>query len=160
MVPKPKCLEPKDLNRALQRENYPLPTIEEVASRLRGAKVLTVLDVVCGFSHAVLDDQSSFLTAFNTPFGRYRWKRMPFGIKSAPEIFQSKMHELIEGLNRIKVKCWFSRALVWLSHLYAYGTDVCCTLYTHRNRRMFEKSLRVPALAENCIRCQRLRLEV
>ena len=103
VVPKPNgtlriCLDPKDLNRALQRENYPLPTIEEVASRLHGAKVFTVLDVACGFWHVVLDEQSSFLTTFNTPFGRYRWKRMPFGIKSAPEIFQRKMHELIEGL--------------------------------------------------------------
>ena len=42
------CLYPKDLNRALQRENYPMPTIEEVASRLHGAKVFTVLDVACG----------------------------------------------------------------------------------------------------------------
>ena len=52
VVPKPNgalpiCLDPKDLNRALQRENYPLPTIEEVATRLHGAKVFTVLDVAC-----------------------------------------------------------------------------------------------------------------
>ena len=101
VVPKPNgtlpCLDPKDLNRALQRENYPLPTIEEVASRLHGAKVFTVLDVACGFWHVVLDEQSSFLTTFNMPFGRYRWKRMPFGIKSAPEIFQHKMHKLNDG---------------------------------------------------------------
>ena len=108
VVPKPNgtlriCLDPKDLNRALQRENYPLPTIEEVATRLHGAKVFTVLDVACGFWHVALDEQSSFLTTFNTPFGRYRWKRMPFGIKSAPEIFQRKMHELIEGLNGVEV---------------------------------------------------------
>ena len=97
------CLDPKDLNRALQRENYPLPTIEEVATRLHGAKVFTVLDVACGFWHVALDEHSSFLTTFNTPFGQYRWKRMPFGIKSAPEIFQRKMHELIEGLNGVEV---------------------------------------------------------
>ena len=54
VVPKPNGtlhigLDPKVLNRALQRENYPLFTIEEVASRLHGAKVFTVLDVVYGF---------------------------------------------------------------------------------------------------------------
>ncbi|PFX31634.1 Retrovirus-related Pol polyprotein from transposon 17.6 [Stylophora pistillata] len=108
VVPKPNDalrirLDPKDLNRALQRENYPLPTIEEVASRLHRAKVFTVLDVACGFWHVALDEQSSFLTTFNTPFGRYRWKRMRFGIKSASEIFQRKMHELIEGLNEVEV---------------------------------------------------------
>ena len=88
-------LDPKDLNRAIQREHYPLPTIEDVATRLHGAKVFTKLDVRNGFWHVHLDYASSYLTTFNTPFGRYRWKRMPFGIRSAPEVFQRKMHELI-----------------------------------------------------------------
>ena len=73
-----------------------MPTIEEVAARLHGAEVFTVLNVACGFWHVVLDEQSSFLTTFKTPFGWYHWRRTPFGIKSAPEIFQRKMHELIE----------------------------------------------------------------
>ena len=97
------CLDPIDLNRALQRENYPMPTIKEVASLLHGAKVFTSLDVSNGFWHVVLDEESSFCTTFNTPFGRYRWKRMPFGIRSAPEVFQRKMHELIEGLRGVEV---------------------------------------------------------
>ena len=84
-VPKPDgwmriCLDPKDLNEAVQREHYQIPTIEEVATRLHGAKLFTVLDARNGFWHIKLDDESSYLTTFNTPFGRYRWKRMPFGI--------------------------------------------------------------------------------
>ena len=43
------------------------------------------------------------LTTFNTPFVRYRWLRMPFGLCSAPEIFQRKMHELIEEIPGIQV---------------------------------------------------------
>ena len=97
------CLDPKDLNLAIQREHYPLPTIEDVATRLHGAKVFTKLDVRNGFWHVKLDDRSSYLTTFNTPFGRYWWKRMPFGIRSAPEVFQRKMHELIEGLPHVEV---------------------------------------------------------
>ena len=97
------CLDPKNLNTAIQRENYPLPTIEDIATRLHGAKVFTILDMRCGFWHVVLDEPSSFLTTFNTPFGRYRWKRMPFGISSAPEVFQRRMHELIEGLQGVEV---------------------------------------------------------
>ena len=81
------CLYPMDLNRALRRENYPMPTIEEVASRLHGARVFTSLDVSNGFWHVVLNKESSFCTTFYTPFGRYRWKRMPFGIRYAPEVF-------------------------------------------------------------------------
>ena len=97
------CLDPKDLNKAIQREHYPLPTIEDVATRLHGAKVFTKLDVRNGFWHVRLDEDSSFLTTFNTPFGRYRWKRMPFGIRSAPEVFQRKMHELVEGVPYVEV---------------------------------------------------------
>jgi hypothetical protein len=91
------CLDPQDLNKAIQREHYPLPTIEDIATRLHGAKVFTVLDVSKGFWHIELDEPSSLLTTFNTPFGRYRWKQMPFGISVAPEVFQFLMHELIEG---------------------------------------------------------------
>ena len=97
------CLDPTDLNRAIQRENYPLSTIEDVATRLHGAKVFSLLDVRSGFWHVMLDEPSSYLTTFNTPFGRYRWKRLPFGICSAPEIFQRKIHQLIEGLSGVEV---------------------------------------------------------
>ena len=92
------CLDPRDLNQAIQREHYPLPTIKEIATRLEGAKVFTVLDVRCGFWHVPLSEESSDLTTFNTLFGRYKWKRMPFGISSAPEVFQRQMHTFIEGL--------------------------------------------------------------
>ena len=97
------CFDPQDLNRAILREHYPLPTIEDVATRLHGAKVFTVLDVRKGFWHVELDEPSSILTTFNTPFEHYRWKRMPFGICSAPEVFQRRMHELIEGLKGVEV---------------------------------------------------------
>ena len=98
-----KCLDPKDLNKAIKRHHYPLPTIEDIATRLHGAKVFTIVDVKNGFWHVALDEQSSYLTTFHIPFGRYQWNRMPFGICSAPEIFQRKMHEIIEGLQGMEV---------------------------------------------------------
>ena len=68
------CLDPQDPNHAIRREHYPLPTIEDVATQLHGATVFTVLDVSKGFWHIELDEPSSFLMTFHTPFGRYRWK--------------------------------------------------------------------------------------
>ena len=97
------CLDPKDLNRAIQREKYQLPTVEDIATNLHGAEVFTVMDVRNGFWHVSLNEESSYLTTFQTPFGRYRWRCMPFGISSAPEVFQRKMHELIEGMTGIEV---------------------------------------------------------
>ena len=66
------CLDPKDLNYAVRREHYPLPTIEDIATRLHCAKLFTILDVRNGFWHICLDEKSSMITTFNTPFGRYR----------------------------------------------------------------------------------------
>ena len=59
------------------------------------------MDVRKGFWYVELEEDSSLLTTFNTPFGRYRWKRMPFGISSAPEVFQRRIHELVEGLRGV-----------------------------------------------------------
>ena len=96
------CLDPCDLNKAICWEHYPLSTIEDIATRLHGAKVFTVLDIRKGFWHVELEEDSSFLTTFNTSFGRYRWKRMPFGICSAPEVYQRRIHQLIEGLQGVE----------------------------------------------------------
>ena len=52
------CLDPKDLNKAIRRCHYPLPTIEDIATRLHGAKVYTIVDVKNGFWHVALDEQS------------------------------------------------------------------------------------------------------
>ena len=80
-----------------------MPTIEEVATRLNGAKIFSVFDASNGFWHVELDQASSLFTTFNTPFGRYCWKRMPFGINSAPEAWQRKMQEHVEGLHGVEV---------------------------------------------------------
>ena len=97
------CLVPKDLSSAIRRKNYQLPTIEDIATRLHGATVFTVLDVRHGLWHVLLDNRSLYLRTVYTPFSRYRYKHMPFGISSAPEVFQKKMYELIEGLQGIEV---------------------------------------------------------
>ena len=96
------CIDPQDLNKALLRAHYLLPTIEEVATRLSKAKVFSVLDAKNGFWQVQLDKESSFLTTFNTPFGRYRWLRLPFGIKTAPEVYQCRIHESLQGLSGIE----------------------------------------------------------
>ena len=65
------CLDPKHLHAAVQREHYPLPTIEDIATRLHGAKVYTILTRHPQWVLVhLLRDESCQLTIFNTPFGR------------------------------------------------------------------------------------------
>ena len=92
------CIDPKDLNKVLKRSHYPLPTIEDILPDLSRAKVFSTFDVKNGFWHIELDEESSKLTTFNLPLGRYRWLRLPFGLSSAPEEFQIRQHQVIEGL--------------------------------------------------------------
>ena len=95
------CIDPKFLNEALVRERYPLPIIEDILPEISKAKVFSKVDLKSGYWHCQLDEESSLLTTIITPFGRYRWCRLPFGTKVSSEIFQRKLHECIEGLEGV-----------------------------------------------------------
>jgi len=97
------CLDPRDLNQAINRSKYQTPTIDEILPDLSNAKVFTVLDAKDGFHQVKLSEESSKLTCFWTPFGRFRYLRMPFGIKSAPEEWQRRMDEIFQDLPGVKV---------------------------------------------------------
>ena len=97
------CIDPRDLNKAIQREHFPMTTIEEVVAGMPQVKVFSVLDAISGYWQVKLDEASSKLCTFNTPYGRYRFTRLPFGIKSAPEVFQHRMSELFEDVEGVKV---------------------------------------------------------
>lgn len=97
-------IDPQDLNQVLMREYYPSRTVEEIAQQLSGTKLMTVLDAHQGYFQLPLDRESRQYTAFNTPFGRYWYKRLPMGITSAPELFQRTFNDVfghIKGLNII-----------------------------------------------------------
>ena len=84
------CLDPTDLNKAIMRQHYSIPTADEVLCKLAGKKIFTVLDEKDGYWQIKLDKESSLLCTFNTPWGRFRFKRLPFGVKSASEVFQQR----------------------------------------------------------------------
>ena len=97
------CLDPKDLNRAVKREHFQLPTSTEITSKLAGAKVFSKLDAKDGFWHVKLDHPSSLLTTFNTPFGCFKFNLLPFGFNSSNEVFQKKMQFAFEGIEGAEV---------------------------------------------------------
>ena len=92
------CIDPRDLNKALRREHYQLPTQQEITSRLTDAKFFSKLDANSGFWQMPLDEESSYLTTFNTPFGRYRFTVIPFGVVFAQEVFHKTVHEKFHDL--------------------------------------------------------------
>ena len=95
------CLDPRTLNTAIRRPTHSLPDINYIRSRLANSKYYTRLDLTAGFWNLKLTKASADLCTFNTPFGRYQFKRLAFGINAGSEIFQSVMVQKfgdIEGL--------------------------------------------------------------
>ena len=97
------CINPTDFNKAIQRNHFPLPTIEEVLPKLKDAKIFSLVDANDGFLQVKLTNESSYLTTFWTLFGKYRWLRMAFGLTSSPEEFQRRLQLALEGLDGICV---------------------------------------------------------
>ena len=105
------CLDSRPLNTAICREHFQLPTLEDITTRLIGARVFSKLDANHGYWQIPLSESSQLLTTFHSPFGRYCFKRMPFGIKSAQEVFQKRMSQLLGDLPRVETD--IDDILVW-----------------------------------------------
>ena len=97
------CIDPRDLNHAIRRPKYQMPILDEILPGLSNARLFSVLDAKDGFHQVKLDEESSSLTTFWSPYGRYRYLRMPFGISSAPEEFQRRMHMICQDLSGVAV---------------------------------------------------------
>ena len=92
------CIDLTRLNESVKRERHPLPAVDQTLAQLAGAKLFSKLDANSGFWQIQLAPSSSLLTTFITPFGRFCFRRLPFGISSAPEHFQRRMSEALSGL--------------------------------------------------------------
>ncbi len=95
------CLDPHDLNKAILRPHYHMRTLEDILPDLAGSKFYTKLDTRSAYWTCKLSDDSSIFTTFNSPYGRYRYLRLPYGLKSSQDMFQRKIDQCLEGLNGV-----------------------------------------------------------
>ncbi len=92
------CVDLKALNESVLREVHPNPKVDETLAQLAGACVFSKFDANNGFWQIPLAPKSRPLTTFITPFGRYHFNKLLFGISSAPELFQQRMSRILEGI--------------------------------------------------------------
>lgn len=105
------CLDPTHLNKSIKREHFKIPSFEELCSKMPGAKVFSTLDADKAFWQIQLTEESSHLLTFNTPYGRYKYLRMPYGITSASEVFQATFHMIFGDLEGVVI--YVDDLMVW-----------------------------------------------
>ncbi|XP_062704531.1 uncharacterized protein K02A2.6-like [Aedes albopictus] len=93
----------RDPNKAIKREYFRMPLVDEMKVKLHGAKFFTKLDLSNAYYHLELSKDSRDLTTFLSENGMYRFTRLMFGVNCAPEIFQREMSRLLEGVDNLIV---------------------------------------------------------
>ncbi|UYV69971.1 K02A2.6-like, partial [Cordylochernes scorpioides] len=107
------CVDLSRLNEHVQREVHPMPVVEHMLGQLGEARFFSKLDANSGFHQIPLSPDCQHLTTFITPFGRYKYYRMPFGISLAPEYFQKVMSIILQGMDG--VMCYLDDILIFAS---------------------------------------------
>ncbi|XP_054287919.1 uncharacterized protein LOC129003646 [Macrosteles quadrilineatus] len=95
------CVDYTELNRNVKRPKIILPDVEETLGQIGRSKIFSKLDAQSGFWQIKISPDTAKLTSFITPFGRFYFKRLPFGITSAPEFFTTQMFKLLNGIDGV-----------------------------------------------------------
>lgn len=148
------CIDPRPLNTALIRSHYTLPTVDEILPKLSKARVVSKLDVKKAFWHCVLSERASKYTTMATPYGLYRWLRLPYGTSVSSEEFQKALAQALDGIDGIV--CVADDIL-----LYGVGETMSAAVEDHNRKmeclleRCIEKKLKL-----NRDKCEFLKTEV
>ena len=90
------CLDPCDLIKPIHQDHHEMPTVEEVTHKFVHSHYFTKLDTHHGHWSIFLNQEASLLMTFNSPFGRYCFLQLPFGLICSQDIFQKKMDQVLE----------------------------------------------------------------
>lgn len=95
------CLDPRDLNKAVKRNAYYTRTVDDVIPQVSSSTHFSILDARSGYWQVQLDEESSKLCTFSTPWGKYRWNRLPFRLTCSGDVFQEKMDTVFGDIDGV-----------------------------------------------------------
>ena len=102
------------VNRVSKLDNYPIPKTEDLLATLAGGEKFTKLDMSKAYQQLLLDEDSKKYTTINTYKGLFQYTRLPYGISSAPGIFQRVMEDLLKDIPNV---------LVWMDDILLSGKN-------------------------------------
>lgn len=124
------CVDYRKLNNITQKDAYPLPRIEDNLDALRGSTLFSTLDLASGYWQVQMAKEDKEKTAFNTKYGLYQFKVMPFGLCNAPGTFERLMETVLKGMQ-------WERAVLYLDDIIIFSNSV--EEHLHRLQEIFER---------------------
>jgi hypothetical protein len=92
------CVDFRNLNQASLKENYHFPNMEYLLKRVIGAGIMSMLDVFSGYYQVLIKEDDHLKNAFTTPWGTYKYLRMPFRLTNVGDTFQCAMEYVFKDL--------------------------------------------------------------
>ena len=135
VAPKPRnpkevrvCGDYRQVNQAVKREGHPIPTLDELLEQMSGSKVFSKVDLRAEYHQIPLAAESRPITTFFNHRGLFRFKRLPFGVNSASEVFQHAIQNALRGLpGRRNIA---DDIIVWGSSQQEHDERVPCSTVT------------------------------
>ncbi len=108
------------LNKCLELDSYPLPKIQQLVDRAGGHKVYSALDAVSAYYTIKIEPESRACTAFTSPQSLYQWKRMPFGLATAPSVYSRFIAGVLNPLGTAGLQSYLDDVLAFHLDTWAH----------------------------------------
>ena len=127
------CIDFRNLNKACLKDNFPLPTMEQILQKVAGSELMSFLDGFSGYNQVLVHPDDRLKTTFRTKWGTYAYQKMPFGLINAGATFQRAMDIAFKGLINKSV-------VVYLDDITIFSKNK--TNHLHDLKQIFERCRR------------------
>ena len=134
------CIDYRGLNAVTVKNRYPLPRIDDLLDKLRGARYFSSIDLQQGYNQIRIAPSDIPMTAFRTPFGHYEYTVLSFGLVNAPATFQACIDRMFRPLiDKGVVVCYLDDVLVVSRTLDEHLEHLRAVLETLRREQLYAK---------------------